>query len=78
MRAMAVTRLGGPDVLEWREMPEPQPGEHDLLIEVQCAGVNPVDFKVRRGAFAHGRQCPFILGCDVSGIVRGLGSRRRS
>ena len=37
------------------------------------AALNPVDFKVRRGALAKGRQMPIILGFDVSGVVRGMG-----
>src|SRR5204862_1663588 len=49
----------------------------DLLIEVHAAGVNPVDFKIRRGAFREGRVLPFIPGYDVSGLVREMGSAVR-
>jgi NADPH2:quinone reductase len=45
-----------------------------LLIEVHAAALNPVDFKIRRGAFREGRTLPFIPGYDVSGVVRGMGS----
>jgi len=51
----------------------PTPGEHDLLIEVHACGLNPIDFKVRRGALTKGRALPIILGFDVSGVVRGMG-----
>jgi NADPH2:quinone reductase len=77
MRAMTVTAFGGPEVLRLQEMPAPVPGEHDLLIEVHCAALNPVDFKIRRGAFREGRKLPFIPGYDVSGVVRGIGSSAR-
>src|SRR4026207_1197261 len=77
MRAMTVTAFGGPEVLRLQEMPIPVPGEHDLLIEVHCAALNPVDFKIRRGAFRDGRKLPFIPGYDVSGVVRGLGTSAR-
>jgi NADPH2:quinone reductase len=77
MRAMTVTTFGGPEVLRLQEMPTPAPGEHDLLIEVHCAALNPVDFKIRRGAFREGRKLPFIPGYDVSGVVRGLGTSAR-
>jgi NADPH2:quinone reductase len=74
MRAMVVTQFGGPEVLQLRDVPVPKPAEHDLLIEVRAAALNPVDFKVRRGAFAQGRTRPIILGFDVSGVVREVGS----
>lgn len=75
MRAMVVSQFGGPEVLELREVAEPAPGEHDLLIEVHCAALNPVDFKIRRGAFGEGRTLPIIPGYDVSGVVRACGSK---
>jgi NADPH2:quinone reductase len=73
MRAIVVSEFGGPETLRPQEIPMPNPGEHELLIEVFASGLNPVDFKVRRGALAKGRQLPIILGFDVSGIVRGMG-----
>jgi NADPH2:quinone reductase len=55
-------------------MPQPRPGPADLLIEVHAAALNPIDFKIRRGAFGKGRTFPFIPGYDVSGLVREMGS----
>src|SRR5258708_1008830 len=75
MRAIVVTEFGGPEVLQAIDMPVPVSDEHDLLIEVHACGLNPIDFKVRRGALAKGRQMPIILGFDVSGVVRGMGKR---
>jgi len=72
---MVVTQFGGPEVLQRQEMPLPKPKEHDILIEVHAAALNPVDFKIRRGAFREGRKLPFIPGYDVSGVVRELGAR---
>jgi NADPH2:quinone reductase len=74
MRATVVTQFGEPEGLQVREMPTPEPGPHDLLIEVHACALNPIDFKVRRGALAKGRTIPIILGFDVSGVVRGFGS----
>jgi NADPH2:quinone reductase len=73
MRAIVVSEFGGPEALQSQEMPAPTPGEHDLLIEVCACGLNPIDFKVRRGALSKGRQLPIILGFDVSGTVREMG-----
>lgn len=74
---MVVTQFGPSEVLQPQEMPRPRPGPEDLLIEVHAAGVNPVDFKIRRGAFREGRALPFIPGYDVSGLVREMGSAAR-
>src|SRR5436190_22497464 len=73
MRAIAVTEFGGPEVLKPQDLPVLVPGEHDLLVEAHACGLNPIDFKVRRGALAKGRQMPIILGFDVSGVVRATG-----
>src|SRR2546423_1383102 len=73
MRAIIVPEFGSAEVLKLDEVPEPTPGEHDLLIEVHACGLNPIDYKVRRGALAKGRAMPIILGFDVSGVVRDLG-----
>ena len=73
MRAIVVTQFGSADVLKLQEQPAPTPGDHDLLIEVHACALNPIDFKIRRGALAKDRQLPIILGFDVSGVVRGLG-----
>ena len=73
MRAMVVTRFGGPEVLEPATRPPPVPQAHDLLVQVHTAAVNPVDFKIRQGAFGAGRELPLVLGFDVCGTVRGTG-----
>ena len=73
MRAIVVPEFGSADVLTLQDVPAPAQGEHDLLIEVYACGLNPIDFKIRRGALAKGRSLPLILGFDVSGVVRGIG-----
>src|SRR5262245_10901080 len=74
MRAMTATAFGGIEVLQIQDRPVPVPQHHDLLVEVHCAALNPIDYKIRRGAFREGRKLPFIPGYDLSGVVRGLGS----
>lgn len=75
MKAMVMTAFGPSSVLALRDMPRPEPGEHDLLIEVRAAGLNPVDTKIRHGMLGKDRALPFILGFDVSGVVRGKGAK---
>src|SRR5439155_21653509 len=73
MRAMVVTQFVPAEGLTLQEIPLPRPGPNDMLIEVHAAALNPVDYKIRRGAFRQGRTLPFILGYDVSGVVREMG-----
>ncbi len=72
MRAIQITETGGPEVLRLAELPDPQPGPGELLIEVAAAGVNYIDTYHRSGAYS--RQLPFVLGTEGAGTV----TRRRS
>ena len=74
MQAMVVTEFGGEEVLQLQDVPDPVPGEHDLLVEVHASAMNPVDWKVRTSGLRMPRQFPFILGFDVSGIVKAMGN----
>ncbi len=70
-----MTGVGGPEVLELREVPEPAlSGPHDLRVRVKAAGVNPVDTKLRScGTYFPDNKTP-ILGCDGAGVVEAVGS----
>ncbi|MFU2314758.1 zinc-binding alcohol dehydrogenase family protein [Rahnella sp. PCH160] len=56
------------------ELPQPAPGENDLLVEVKAVSINPVDTKVHKGVQKSGLDAPKILGWDASGIVKAVGS----
>lgn len=75
MRAMAIDRFGGPEVLRPAELPMPAPGPGEVLIQVAYAGVNPADWKCREGWLARYFQYrfPFVLGFDAAGVVVKLG-----
>jgi NADPH:quinone reductase len=73
MRAVVVTRSGGPEVLEVRDEPEPQPGEGQLLVDVEAIGVNFRDVYEREGNY--GGPPPLIAGVEGSGTVVGSGER---
>ncbi|BAU76741.1 zinc-binding alcohol dehydrogenase family protein [Metapseudomonas furukawaii] len=62
-----------PESLQDIVLPEPQPGPRDLLVEVRAISVNPVDTKVRRNAAPEAGQ-PRVLGWDVAGVVKAVGS----
>lgn len=75
MRAVVVTRLGGPDVLRLEETERPSPISTEVLVRVIAAGVNPVDVKTRRGEGVARwvGPPPFIVGWDVAGVVEDAG-----
>ncbi|RKT18331.1 NADPH:quinone reductase-like Zn-dependent oxidoreductase [Streptomyces sp. 1114.5] len=75
MKAIVINRYGGPEVVEYTDLPDPKVGPDSVLVEVRAAGVNPVDWKVREGALdgvldAH---FPLVMGWDAAGVVRAVG-----
>ncbi len=73
MKAVVMTRPGGPEVLTLRELPEPRiETDHQVLIQVRAASVNPVDTKLRSRGLYLGEP-PAILGCDGAGVVEAVG-----
>ncbi|MDH4560108.1 zinc-binding alcohol dehydrogenase family protein [Pseudomonas sp. BN411] len=65
--------IDNPESLQDIVLPEPQPGPRDLLVEVRAISVNPVDTKIRRNAAPEAGQ-PKVLGWDVAGVVKAVGS----
>ncbi len=61
------------DALVDLDLPEPEPGPHDLLVDVHAVSVNPVDTKLRRNAAPADGQ-PRVLGFDAAGRVRAVGA----
>ena len=49
MKAIVIDRYGGSDALRLAEQPEPKPGPGETFVRIRAAGVNPVDWKIRRG-----------------------------
>ncbi|WP_248343450.1 zinc-dependent alcohol dehydrogenase family protein [Anaeromyxobacter paludicola] len=73
MRAAVLSRFGGPENLELKDVEKPAPGPGQLLVRVICASVNPVDAKLRHDGSWAGLSPPVILGYDASGVVAGAG-----
>jgi len=75
MLAVRMHRYGGPDVLFYEEVPRPRPEEGELLVRVEAAAVNPVDWKIREGYLREmlHHSLPLIMGWDVSGVVAATG-----
>jgi NADPH2:quinone reductase len=78
MRASAIDRFGGPEVLTLHELPVPTIDPNEVLIALDTAGVGPWDADIRAGWFPGGQpQFPLVLGTDGAGIVAAVGSRVR-
>jgi NADPH2:quinone reductase len=74
MRAILMTAVGGPEVLKLADVPDPViAGEHDVLVRLKAASINPADFKMRSGGLISG-SLPAILGWDGAGVVEQVGS----
>jgi NADPH:quinone reductase len=71
MRAVVVTRHGGPEVLEVRDVPEPEPAAGQLLVDVEATGVNYRDIYEREGSYPG--TPPLVAGVEGAGTVAALG-----
>ncbi|MES9601605.1 zinc-binding dehydrogenase [Actinomadura sp. NPDC000929] len=71
MRAIVITRTGGPEVLEASERPDPVPGPGEVLIDVAAAGVNFIDVYYRTGAYP--QETPYTPGVEAAGTVAAVG-----
>lgn len=75
MKAVRIRSFGGPEVLELAEIEKPTAKEDEVLIKVRAASVNPVDYKIRSGAYSRVKQdqLPKVLGRDVAGEIERCG-----
>ncbi len=73
MKAIRIHRFGGPEVLEIEDLPNPAPGDGEILVRVLASSVNPVDYKLRNGEGAKAEQLPMAMGRDVAGFVERVG-----
>ena len=74
MRAVVFERNGGPSVLELHEVPDPTPGDDQVVVDVEVAGVNFRDVYEREG-HGYGSTPPAIIGVEGAGTVAGTGER---
>src|ERR1700754_2835969 len=88
MRAILRSRFGGPEVLEIREIPDPEPKAGHVVIQVKAFGINHAEMHMRRGEWAEAapvsgiecvglvKSCPggeFPIGSKVAALMGGLG-----
>ena len=76
MKAMVFDTIGPPEVLHLADVPKPEPGPGDVLVEIAAIGVNFAEVGRRRGSFPlmHGQALPLVLGYECAGVVERVGS----
>ncbi|MEV6691429.1 NAD(P)H-quinone oxidoreductase [Micromonospora sp. NPDC051196] len=74
MRAIIVSEPGGPEVLSWNEVPDPQPGPGEVLVDVRATAVNRADLLQRQGHYPPPPGASEYLGLECSGVISAVGS----
>src|SRR6478735_7125928 len=75
MKAIVIREYGGPEVVEYTDVPDPKVGPDSVLVRVRAVGVNPADRKLREGRFdgIMDVRFPLIMGWDLAGTVQAVG-----
>lgn len=75
MKAVVIESFGGTETLQLKDVPKPVPLDHEVLIQVEYAAVNPVDWKIREGYLKSRlpHEFPLIPGWDASGKIVAMG-----
>lgn len=75
MKAAFIRQTGTPDVIEYGDLPTPEPGPTEVLVKVGAVSVNPIDTYIRSGMIKVATSFPYIVGCDLAGTVERVGSQ---
>ncbi|MGW5648888.1 NAD(P)H-quinone oxidoreductase [Saccharopolyspora sp. NPDC003752] len=73
MRAITIREPGGPEVLDWTEVPDPRPGSGEVVVRVAAGAVNRADVLQRQGLYPPPPGASEILGLECSGTIAVLG-----
>ena len=73
MKAAYIEATGAPDVIRYGDLPDPTPTDGEVLVRVKAVAVNPIDTYIRSGLVAMKLPKPFVIGCDLAGVVEAVG-----
>ena len=73
MKASFIRKYGGPEVLEYGDLPDPAPAAGEIVVDIHAASVNAADWKMRAGQYGAAIRFPHVPGRDFSGVVSALG-----
>jgi NADPH:quinone reductase len=74
MQAIRVREFGEPEMMKVEEAPDLQAGDDQIVVDIQAAGVNPVDTYIRAGTYAVKPDLPYTPGMDAAGTVSSVGN----
>lgn len=77
MKAALIHAPGPPDNIVYGDLPDPQPIGTQVLVRVKAVAVNPIDTYIRSGAVKMDIPIPFVVGCDLAGVVERCGADAR-
>jgi NADPH:quinone reductase-like Zn-dependent oxidoreductase len=73
VRAVVITKHGGPEVLQVQDRPDPQPQPGQVIVDVRAAGINFADLMARLGFYPDAPKPPCVVGYEVAGTIAALG-----
>ena len=73
MKAAYFEQHGGPEVIRYGGLPDPEAGPGEIVVDIHAASVNGADCKVLSGRYSRITDFPYVLGRDFSGVVASLG-----
>ena len=73
MKQVWIPKIGGPEVLEIREAPDPEPAAGEIRVRVRASGINFADILARMGLYPDAPPLPAVVGYEVAGVVDGVG-----
>jgi NADPH2:quinone reductase len=73
MKAAYIERTGPPENIIYGDLPQAEPTGSQVLVKVGAVALNPVDTYIRNGNIAWELPMPFVVGCDLAGVVEGVG-----
>ncbi len=73
-KAVSYAEYGAPEVLEVIDVVEPHAGEEEVRVAVRAAGLNPFDYKVRRGGYIPHHALPSLQGAEFAGVIDEVGA----
>ena len=73
MKAAFIQQIGPPESIVYGEFPTPQPKGSEVLVRIAAVAVNPIDTYIRGGAIPMPIPLPYVVGCDLAGVVEAVG-----
>ncbi len=73
MKAAYIEQTGPPEQIIYGDLPKPQPTSSQVLVKTGAVSVNPIDTYIRGGANYWRLPSPYIIGCDLAGVVEQTG-----